>query len=95
MVLDVRCSCCGEVRGVVAGLQCDDEIRICLGCVGWLREKLAAIDVTPILPVLDMAVAAAFYDAAVSFVHPPLGIFPHVNPGELFVWAGIAKGLTG
>ncbi len=34
----------------------------------------------------------AFYDAAVSFVHPPLGIFPHVNPGELFVWAGIAAG---
>lgn len=36
----------------------------------------------------------AFYDAAVSFVHPPLGIFPHVNPGELFVWAGIAAGIT-
>jgi PTS system glucitol/sorbitol-specific IIC component len=36
----------------------------------------------------------AFYDAAVSFVHPPLGIFPHINPGELFVWAGIAAGIT-
>lgn len=36
----------------------------------------------------------AFYDSAVSFVHPPLGIFPHVNPGELFVWAGIAAGIT-
>ena len=36
----------------------------------------------------------AFYDAAVSFVHPPLGIFPHVNPGEIFVWAGIAAGIT-
>jgi PTS system glucitol/sorbitol-specific IIC component len=35
----------------------------------------------------------AFYDAAVSFVHPPLGIFPHINPGELFVWAGIAEGV--
>lgn len=35
----------------------------------------------------------AFYDAAVSFVHPPLGILPHVNPGELFVWAGIATGV--
>ncbi|MBP7690883.1 MAG: PTS glucitol/sorbitol transporter subunit IIC [Anaerolineales bacterium] len=35
----------------------------------------------------------AFYDAAVSFVHPPLGILPHVNPGELFVWAGIANGV--
>lgn len=35
----------------------------------------------------------AFYDSAVSFVHPPLGIFPHVNPGELFVWAGIAIGV--
>ncbi len=36
----------------------------------------------------------AFYDSAVSFVHPPLGIFPHVNPGELFVWLGIATGIT-
>lgn len=35
----------------------------------------------------------AFYDSAVSFVHPPLGIFPHVNPGELFVWLGIATGI--
>lgn len=35
----------------------------------------------------------AFYDSAVSFVHPPLGIFPHINPGELFVWAGIANGV--
>jgi PTS system glucitol/sorbitol-specific IIC component len=35
----------------------------------------------------------AFYDAAVSFVHPPLGILPHVNPGELFVWLGIASGV--
>jgi len=35
----------------------------------------------------------AFYDSAVSFVHPPLGIFPHVNPGELFVWLGVARGL--
>lgn len=36
----------------------------------------------------------AFYDSAVSFVHPPLGIFPHVNPGEYFVWGGIAAGVT-
>jgi len=36
----------------------------------------------------------AFYDSAVSMVHPPLGIFPHVNPGEYFVWAGIANGVT-
>jgi len=36
----------------------------------------------------------AFYDAAVSFVHPPLGLFPHVNPGEYFVWGGIASGIT-
>jgi PTS system glucitol/sorbitol-specific IIC component len=36
----------------------------------------------------------AFYDSAVSFVHPPLGLFPHVNPGEYFVWGGIAAGIT-
>ncbi len=35
----------------------------------------------------------AFYDSAVSFVHPILGLFPHANPGEYFVWAGIAAGV--
>lgn len=37
---------------------------------------------------------AAFYDSAVSFVHPILGVFPHANAGELFVYLGIANGLT-
>ncbi len=37
---------------------------------------------------------AAFYDSTVSFCHPILGIFPHANPGELFVYAGIAAGIT-
>jgi len=35
----------------------------------------------------------AFYDSSVSFVHPILGIFPHANPGELFVYLGIATGI--
>jgi PTS system glucitol/sorbitol-specific IIC component len=35
----------------------------------------------------------AFYDSAVSFVHPILGLFPHANPAELFVYVGIAQGL--
>lgn len=42
---------------------------------------------------LDERYKPAFYDSAVSFVHPPLGIFPHVNPGELFVWLGVARGI--
>lgn len=36
----------------------------------------------------------AFYDAAVSFVHPILGLFPHANAGEIFVWTGISVGIT-
>lgn len=36
----------------------------------------------------------AFYDSAVSLVHPITGLFPHANAGELFVWTGISSGLT-
>lgn len=36
----------------------------------------------------------AFYDSAVSFVHPITGLFPHANAAELFVYLGIAAGIT-
>ncbi|KQT52421.1 MULTISPECIES: PTS glucitol/sorbitol transporter subunit IIC [unclassified Aureimonas] len=35
----------------------------------------------------------AFYDAAVSFCHPILGLFPHANAGEYFVWGGVLVAL--
>lgn len=36
----------------------------------------------------------AFYDAAVSFVHPVTGLFPYANGAELFVYLGIANGIS-
>lgn len=36
----------------------------------------------------------AFYDSAVSLCHPITGLFPHANPGELFVWLGVAAAIT-
>lgn len=36
----------------------------------------------------------AFYDSAVSLCHPITGLFPHANPGELFVWLGVATAIT-
>jgi PTS system glucitol/sorbitol-specific IIC component len=36
----------------------------------------------------------AYYDSAVSFCHPILGLFPHANAGEYFVYGGIAAGIT-
>jgi glucitol/sorbitol PTS system EIIC component len=36
----------------------------------------------------------AFYDSAVSFVHPVTTFFPYANAGELFVWLGVATGVT-
>jgi glucitol/sorbitol PTS system EIIC component len=35
----------------------------------------------------------AFYDSAVSFVHPVTTFFPYANAGELFVWLGVANGV--
>ena len=36
----------------------------------------------------------AFYDSAVSLCHPITGLFPHANPGELFVWLGVGAAIS-
>lgn len=36
----------------------------------------------------------AFYDASVSFCHPITGLFPHANSAEVFVYMGVAAGIT-
>ena len=36
----------------------------------------------------------AYYDSCVRFLHPVTGLFPQANPGELFVYMGIAAGIT-
>jgi PTS system glucitol/sorbitol-specific IIC component len=36
----------------------------------------------------------AFYDSTVSFLHPVTSFFPYANAGELFVWLGVASGVT-
>jgi catechol 2,3-dioxygenase-like lactoylglutathione lyase family enzyme len=60
----VLCACCGQSHDDVVALQCHDDIKVCRGCIEWLRQQAGALDVTPTLPVSDMDVATAFYEAA-------------------------------
>lgn len=43
---------------------------------------------------VDEELKPALVDATFTMAHPITGLFPHTNPGELFVWMGIATGLT-
>lgn len=43
---------------------------------------------------VDQKYKPAYYDSCVSFLHPVTGLFPHANAGELFVYMGIAAGIT-
>jgi predicted enzyme related to lactoylglutathione lyase len=45
-------------------LHCHPDVKVCAECVGWLQGQLRKMDVTTILPVLDMAASVAFYEAA-------------------------------
>lgn len=49
---------------MVAALQCHDEIKICRICIGWLRGRAGGLDVTPTLPVADMAASIEFFERA-------------------------------
>lgn len=43
---------------------------------------------------LDEKYKPAYYDACVSFLHPVTALFPHANASELFVYMGIAAGIS-
>ena len=60
----MTCSCCGEERVRLVALRCHDDVKVCPPCIGWLRSNSGVLDVTPILPVLDMAPSIRFYDTA-------------------------------
>ena len=49
---------------MVSSLRCQDEVKICRMCAQWLVGRTDGIEVTPTLPVADMAETVAFWESA-------------------------------
>lgn len=60
----MHCSCCGTAGDDVVALRCEDDVKICRDCIGWLRSRADVVDATPILPVADLGSAITFYERA-------------------------------
>jgi hypothetical protein len=45
-------------------LRCANDVRVCRGCLDWLRAQVGIADVTPVLPVRDLNEAVGFYKTA-------------------------------
>ncbi len=48
----------------MASLRRHEDIQVCRDCIDCLRRRAGLLDVTPTLPVRDMAEAIAFYESA-------------------------------
>jgi hypothetical protein len=63
-----------------------DDIQICRTCIGWLMLRAGGADVTPTLPVADIAGATRFYEAAGFTVelYDDGFAFVHLNDQSVF-----------
>jgi hypothetical protein len=71
---------------MVTTLQCHDEVKLCRICVGWLMRRVGGVDVTPTLPVANMAEATRFFQSAGFDVEPYDDGFAFVHHGDQSVF---------
>jgi predicted enzyme related to lactoylglutathione lyase len=93
----VECYCCGETRDASAltSLHCHDEVKLCRDCIGWLNRRAGGVDVTPTLPVSDMAATIEFYESAGFDVERYDDGFAFVRLDDQSVFdLGLAGGMT-
>jgi hypothetical protein len=84
----VECYCCGLDRdpAMVTALQCHAEVTLCRVCIGWLMHRAGGVDVTPTLPVADIADATRVCEAAGFQVEPYDDTFAFVQLDEQSVF---------
>lgn len=93
------------INAIIAGVGEEKVLKFCNKLSGFWLTRWVLLPMVGLLLFMSPACftigkflpekyKVSYYDCVGTFLHPILGIFPHANAGEYFIFTGIAAGIT-